>query len=155
MAKSSVSAFPKSNALVKELSVLLANSYLLKLKTHGYHWNVEGKDFFGLHQAFMTQYTELEAAVDTIAERIRALGAYAPASYKEYVAIAGVKEVPMPKDVAGIAKDLLVAHESLIKQAKKLSADAAEASDSATQALADDRTAIHEKTVWMLKSFLR
>lgn len=152
MSRSSIAKFPKENPLVKGLSTLLADTYLLKLKTHNYHWNVEGKDFFGLHQAFMNQYVELEAAADEIAERIRAIGSYAPGSYKQFAAITSVQEVPLPSSEKGMVADLIKAHEALIKQAKQLSAKAAQANDPATQSMVDDRITIHEKTVWMLKS---
>lgn len=63
------------------LSHLLADTYTLYLKTHNFHWNVTGPMFNTLHLMFMTQYTELSLAVDLIAERIRALGEFAPGSY--------------------------------------------------------------------------
>ena len=72
------------------LSKLLADSYSLYLKTHNYHWNVTGPQFNTLHQMFEEQYTELAAAVDEIAERIRALGVRAPGSYKEYAALTNI-----------------------------------------------------------------
>ncbi len=64
--------------VTKELSALLGSSYLLYVKTHNYHWNVTGPMFTTLHTLFETQYTELAMAIDEIAERIRALGPYAP-----------------------------------------------------------------------------
>lgn len=73
------SAARKASALA--LSKLLASTYTLYLKTHGYHWNVEGPHFQQLHIQFMQQYTEMWTAVDELAERIRALGHYAPSSY--------------------------------------------------------------------------
>jgi starvation-inducible DNA-binding protein len=66
------------------LAGLLADTYTLYLKTHGFHWNVEGPMFNTLHEMFMTQYTELWGALDLVAERIRALGFPAPATYQEF-----------------------------------------------------------------------
>ena len=74
------------------LSRLLADTYTLYLKTHSYHWNVTGPMFQGLHAMFMTQYTELGLAVDEIAERIRALGHFAPGSYAAYSKLSSIKE---------------------------------------------------------------
>lgn len=54
------------------LNRLLADTYSLYLKTHSFHWNVTGPMFTSLHQLFEEQYTELAAAVDVIAERVRA-----------------------------------------------------------------------------------
>jgi starvation-inducible DNA-binding protein len=65
--------------IAQGLSALLADSYTLYLMTHNFHWNVTGKHFNSLHQMFMDQYTEQWNALDTIAERIRALGHPAPA----------------------------------------------------------------------------
>jgi len=67
-------------AVALELSKLLADSYTLYLTTHNFHWNVTGPLFNTLHEMFMTQYTEQWQALDDIAERIRALGHYAPFS---------------------------------------------------------------------------
>ena len=72
---------PIARTIAAGLSSLLADSYTLYLKTHNYHWNVEGPQFNTLHQMFEVQYTELATAVDEIAERIRALGVKAPGSY--------------------------------------------------------------------------
>ncbi|MEE9273540.1 MAG: DNA starvation/stationary phase protection protein [Robiginitomaculum sp.] len=74
------------------MSKLLADTYTLYLKTHGYHWNVEGPHFQSLHIQFMEQYTEMWTAVDEIAERIRALGHYAPGSYSAFMKLSSIKE---------------------------------------------------------------
>ena len=74
------------------LSRLLADSYTLYLKTHNYHWNVEGPMFNTLHLMFEQQYTELATAVDTIAERIRALGEPAPGSYAAFSKLSSIEE---------------------------------------------------------------
>ena len=71
--------------IAQGLSRMLADTYLLYLKTHNFHWNVEGPMFQTLHTMFMGQYTEAWNAIDPIAERIRALGHYAPGTYKEYL----------------------------------------------------------------------
>ena len=71
------------SAVAAELSKMLADSYTLYLMTHNFHWNVEGPMFNTLHNMFMTQYTEEWTALDQIAERIRALGHFAPGTYAE------------------------------------------------------------------------
>ena len=70
------------------LSRLLADTYTVYLKTHNFHWNVEGPMFQTLHILFMQQYTETWNAIDLIAERIRSLGHYAPATYKQFSKLA-------------------------------------------------------------------
>ena len=84
------------------LSRVLADSYTLYLKTHNYHWNVTGPMFQTLHIMFEGQYTELATAVDEVAERIRALGAYAPGSYAAYAKLSAIEEsenVPKAEDM--------------------------------------------------------
>ena len=71
--------------IAEGLSNLLADSYTLYMMTHNFHWNVKGPQFNTLHTMFMTQYTEQWAALDVIAERIRALGYPAPGTYSEFV----------------------------------------------------------------------
>ena len=78
--------------IADSLSKMLADSYILYLKTHNFHWNVTGPMFNTLHIMFMQQYTELWNALDLIAERIRALGHPAPGSYKRYVELSSIKE---------------------------------------------------------------
>src|SRR3546814_2457181 len=88
--------------IVEGLSRLLADTYTLYLKTHNYHWNVEGPMFQTLHTMFELQYTELALAVDLIAERIRALGHYAPGSYAQYAKLSSLSEetgVPGAQDM--------------------------------------------------------
>ena len=76
----------------KQLEILLADSYIVMLKTQNFHWNVKGPLFTSLHQNFQVQYEELFLAVDEIAERIKALGEYAPASYEYYQKISKIKD---------------------------------------------------------------
>jgi len=80
------------SAVIETLSALLANSYTLYVKTHGYHWNVTGPMFSSLHAMFEVQYTEFATAVDEIAERMRALDAYAPGSFAAFAAMSTVSE---------------------------------------------------------------
>src|SRR6187397_1304767 len=78
--------------IAQGLSRVLADTYSLYLKTHNFHWNVEGPMFNTLHLMFMTQYTELWAALDLIAERIRSLGFPAPGTYSEFAKLTSVEE---------------------------------------------------------------
>jgi starvation-inducible DNA-binding protein len=136
------------------LGRLLADSYTLYLKTHNYHWNVTGPEFRTLHLMFEEHYNELALAVDLIAERIRALGYPAPGSYKAYGKLTSITEeddIPKAQDMI---KNLVKAHEAVIKTARSILPDAAEAHDETTVSLLSDRLNIHEKTAWMLRSLL-
>lgn len=140
--------------IAQGLSVLLADSYTLYLKTHNFHWNVVGPMFQALHLMFETQYTELALAVDLIAERIRALGIPAPGSYAEFGKLTSVKEaVGVPKATEMI-RQLLESNETVIAAAKKAFPAAEGAGDQATMDLLTQRITTHEKTAWMLKSLL-
>lgn len=136
------------------ISALLAGSYTLYLKTHNYHWNVTGPMFTTLHTLFEAQYTELALAVDEIAERIRALGSFAPGSYTAFAQLSTVKEEtgrPEAKDMIRI----LVSDQDIIATSARRVIQAAEAaSDQASADLGTRRLDIHEKNAWMLRSHL-
>jgi starvation-inducible DNA-binding protein len=136
------------------LSKLLADTYTLYLKTHNFHWNVTGPMFQGLHLMFETQYTELAAAVDLIAERIRALGAPAPGTYAEFGKLSSIKEthgVPKADDMIRL---LLEGQEAVVRTARSIFPVAEKAGDEATADLLTQRIQLHEKTAWMLRSLL-
>ncbi len=136
------------------LSHLLADSYILYLKTHNFHWNVEGPMFNSLHQMFMDQYTELWNALDLIAERIRALGAYAPGSYKKFAQLSSIPEAEETMPANAMIKQLLEGHEAVAKTARGMFSLAESASDEATLDLLTQRLQLHEKTAWMLRALL-
>lgn len=136
------------------LSALLADSYMLYIKTHNFHWNVEGPMFNTLHTMFMDQYTELWNALDTIAERIRALGEYAPGSYKQFAALTSIEESDKVPEAEKMIADLIKGHEVVIQTARQLLPVCAEAHDDVTAGVLTDRLEIHEKTSWMLRSLL-
>ena len=100
--------------IVKGLSAVLADSYVLYLMTHNFHWNVTGPHFNSLHQMFMGQYTEQWNALDVIAERIRALGHPAPGTYKEFVRLASIKEVEGVPKATDMIRHLVAAQEAAI-----------------------------------------
>lgn len=136
------------------LSHLLADSYILYLKTHNFHWNVEGPMFNTLHQMFMTQYTELWNALDLIAERIRALGFYAPGSYKKYSQLSSLSEAEETMSARNMIRQLLEGHEAVAKTARAIFPVADTGSDEATLDLLTQRLQVHEKTAWMLRALL-
>lgn len=140
--------------ITEGLSHLLADSYSLYLNTHNFHWNVTGPMFQTLHLMFEGQYNELALAVDNIAERIRALGHFAPATYSEFAKLSSIKEpkgVPAAKDMI---KQLVQGHEAVAKTARSIYPAAEKASDEATADLLTQRIQLHEKTAWMLRSLL-
>jgi starvation-inducible DNA-binding protein len=130
-----------SSTVIEGLQTVLADSYALMAQTHLAHWNVEGPNFFQLHTAFQGQYEELFAAVDEIAERLRAL---------DVLAIGGVKTL-----AKGFVAHLIESHEIVLGNAHALREAAGSADDLETQDLIIGRIQVHQKTLWMLKSFLK
>ena len=144
-----------SNKPVTEtLKRVLAETYGLMLKTQNYHWNVEGPNFPGLHALFMTQYSELFLAVDLVAERIRALGEKAPGSYGEFAKLSKIRDGDGDYDSDQMVKDLYEANTTLLTTLKKAFAAAEKAGDQPTIGLMNERTGVHEKAAWMLRSSL-
>ncbi|UDF02744.1 Dps family protein [Asticcacaulis sp. AND118] len=137
-----------------ELSKVLADSYNLYLKTHGYHWNVRGPQFNSLHNMFMTQYTEMWTALDEIAERIRALGELAPMSGSAFGNLSSIKEGDATKSATDMVKELVKGHKTLIETLKNAIKVADDASDDPTVDLLTVRLGSHEKHLWMLSATL-
>ncbi|MBT8088093.1 MAG: DNA starvation/stationary phase protection protein [Gammaproteobacteria bacterium] len=136
------------------LSRLLADSYTLYLKTHNYHWNVTGPQFNTLHLMFEGQYTELAAAVDEIAERIRALGVRAPGSYAEYAKLTSIEEGAGDETAEEMVRQLAIGQETVVRTAREAFPAADAANDEPTADLLTQRMQIHEKNAWMLRSML-
>ncbi|MCL4130535.1 UNVERIFIED_CONTAM: hypothetical protein GTU68_001162 [Idotea baltica] len=136
------------------LRTLLGETYALYIKTHGYHWNVTGPRFNELHGMFMGQYTELWAALDEIAERMRAIGHFAPGSSGEMMAHASIKPDNGVPDAADMVANLAKGHEAVSRAAKAGIKVAEEANDAVTVDLMTQRADIAEKTAWMLRSSL-
>lgn len=136
------------------LSRLLADSYILYLMTHNFHWNVKGPMFNTLHVMFMQQYTEQWNALDLIAERIRALDFPAPGTYKEFIKLASIKEVDGVPKAIDMIRHLITAQEATARTARQLFSVVSKANDQPTADLLTQRLDVHEKTAWMLRSLL-
>ena len=136
------------------LSRLLADSYSTYLKTHNFHWNVEGPMFATLHTMFETQYVELATAVDDIAERIRALGEPAPGSYTAYSELSNVADETGHPEALDMVRQLVTAQETIARTAREVMPLAESAGDEPTADLLTQRMQVHEKNAWMLRSLL-
>ncbi len=140
--------------IAEGLSRLLADSYTLYLKTHNYHWNVEGPMFTTLHLMFEEHYNELALAVDEIAERIRTLGEPAPATYREFSSLSSVEEDTDRPDATEMIRRLVAGHETVVRTARSVFPAVEAASDEPSADLLTQRMQVHEKTAWMLRSLL-
>lgn len=141
-------------SIAEGLSHVMADTYSLYLKTHNYHWNVTGPMFQTLHLMFEQQYNELWIAVDMVAERIRALGHFAPGTYKALTALSSITEDESIPPATEMIRSLVKGHEQVATTARKLFSIAEKASDQPTADLLTQRLEIHEKTAWMLRSLL-
>jgi starvation-inducible DNA-binding protein len=146
----------KSNAVTSGLKTLLADSYALMGQTHLAHWNVEGPNFFQLHVAFQAQYEELFTAVDDLAERLRALDVLAIGGLATLAKESSISEMACS---AAPAKDfvahLIDCNETVVSTALGVRQAAEKAGDLETQDIVIARVQTHQKTLWMLRSFLK
>jgi len=137
------------------LGRLLADSYVIYLKTQGFHWNVVGPQFEPLHTLFQEQYSELAHAIDEIAERVRALGAKAPGSFCEFKELTSIDEETGAPPADSMIGQLLSDHTTASRTALHVVTEAEKQGDVATADLATERVTQHEKTAWMLNSLLQ
>ncbi|KQY86526.1 MULTISPECIES: Dps family protein [unclassified Brevundimonas] len=140
--------------VAQELTKVLADSFAVYLKTHGYHWNVRGPEFFSFHNLLEQQYRDIWAALDDLAERIRALGVLAPQSFSGFGNLTSIKDGDPEKEATAMLKELMQDHETLIATTRKALEVADEAGDEASADLMTQRLAAHEKFAWMLRSTL-
>jgi starvation-inducible DNA-binding protein len=153
-AKSPASA-AKDTRVIDGLNLVLADSYALMALTHLAHWNVEGPDFFPLHKAFQEQYEDLFEAVDEVAERVRALGAYTIGGLGTLAKVAQMEEFKSPMPQKDYVAALIVGHEKVVDDAVRTRDAAGASNDLQSQDLMIKRLQSHEKTLWMLKSYLK
>lgn len=146
-------AVPKANPVTAGLAQVLGATYALAIRTHIAHWNVEGPEFASLHELFGEQYRALLAAADDIAERIRALDAYAPGTPEALLASAA--PAPAPRTARDMIEALHAAHKAASALCLKVAEIADDAEDSATEDMLVAFATAHDKTAWMLRSLLR
>lgn len=144
----------KRREVVEELTKVLADSYAVYLKTHGYHWNVRGPEFFAVHNLLEQQYRDIWEALDDIAERIRALGEFAPQGYAAFANLTSIKDGEPDRDAMGMLRELMRDHETVIATSRRALEVADEDGDDVTVDLLTQRLAAHEKFAWMLRSTL-
>lgn len=140
------------NGTEKTLSVLMADTYALYLKTQNYHWHVRGAQFKALHTLFETQYQELAEAVDSIAERIVTLGHHAPATFKSFETLKTITDGNSSLNAQEMIKELAQDNQALVRDLNKAIRLVQEQHDEGTASLLADRLLAHEKARWMLEA---
>jgi starvation-inducible DNA-binding protein len=138
------------------LSIVLADAVVLYTKTRKFHWNVSGESFMELHLLFEKQYTQLEEAIDEIAERINKLGSKTIGTMKEFLDSTHLKEAPgeypSRKDMI---KELLEDHETIIRELRKAVEECQdEYEDAGTADFLTGLMEEHETNAWKLRRYL-
>lgn len=143
--------------IAHSLSQILADEFILYTKTRRAHWNVEGDDFYNKHLFFEEQYNQIDEVIDGIAERIRMLGHYAPATLKDFLQLTHLSEQNEGKnDSKGFIKELLIDHESIIIHLREnITIYANDYQDLGTSDYITGLMEAHEKMAWMLRSHLK
>ena len=138
------------------LSTILADEFVLSTKTRNAHWNVEGPDFHNMHLFFDRQYKELDEIIDEVAERIRTLGHFAPATLKDFLALTHFSELPSDGNSSpAYLKELLTDHESLISHLReKINRFTDDLHDAGTSDFITGLMEKHETMAWMLRAHL-
>ena len=145
------------SAVSVELAKLLADEFLLYTKTRNAHWNVEGVDFHSMHVFFESQYNELDEIMDSVAERIRSIGHYAPATLKSFLELTHLTEkIGDKNDSLSYIKELLADHDSIIEFIRgNIDPFASKYHDYGTSDFITGLMETHEKLAWMLRSHLK
>ena len=136
------------------LSKLLSDTYVLYVKTQNFHWNVHGSEFFSLHKLSQEQYEEMAEAIDEVAERIRALGFYVEGSMESFLKLSSIPEDHEVHPKHTYIENLILAHETVIRDCRSIGELAEKHHDHATVDLMGRRLGFHEKASWMLRSQL-
>ena len=138
--------------LIQQLTVILANTYALYLKTQNYHWHVRGIEFRSLHKLFESQYQDLAEAIDALAERIVILGHHAPASFRVLNALKTIEDGNALHSAHQMLSELAADHMVLIRDLREVMGLASKVHDEGSIVLLSERVAAHEKMAWMLKA---
>ncbi|HHF7346174.1 TPA: DNA starvation/stationary phase protection protein [Legionella feeleii] len=138
--------------VVKKLSIIMADTYALYLKTQNYHWHVTGPQFKALHELFEMQYLQLAEAADQVAERLRIMGHKAPATFKEFEQLKKIKDGDSSLDANQMVIELAKDHDTLVKDLNQAMTLAQENNDEGTANLLSNRIEEHEKSRWMLNA---
>ena len=147
-------ARPDRKQLADELSVGLADAYVLYGLTQHVHWNATGPIFYSLHRLTETQYEDQAEAIDALAERIRAIGFAAPGGIHEMIAMTRFKEIPRANSAGDMMRLLIHGNETCARNFRAAVGQAESCDDVMTADLLTRRIGRHEENVWMLRALL-
>jgi len=145
-----------SQAVAEKLNRLLADEFLLSLKTRNYHWNVEGSNFMEMHKFYEGLYDELDEVIDEVAERTRSIGHYSQGRMADFLKTATLEEQPYTNDQQKQLKDLLSDHETIIKYLRKdIDLFQDKYRDAGNTDFITGLMQKHEKWAWFIRSYLK
>ncbi len=144
----------KVKPIVDQLNDLLANYHIHYQKLRGCHWNVKGKNFFTLHAKFEELYTNAVETIDELAERILTLGKAPISTYKEYLNISRIREIPTEGvDDVQLVSAILEDFATLIEIEREIMGTTADSGDDGTNDMINKFMQFKEKNTWMLRAF--
>ena len=141
--------------LIKAMKIAHANTFAFYLKTHGFHWNVEGENFPQYHAFFETIYSEVYGAVDTFAEEIRALGSYAPAGLGRLMELSGIEDQREVVDARMMLEILYQDNQTVLKSVEQAYELAENAHAHGLSNFLAERQDAHKKHAWMIRATLK
>ena len=140
--------------MAEALSNALADTYSLYLKTLGVHWNITGASFYSVHKLTEEQYEDMHGAIDELAERIRALGFLAPASFGDYSKLSVIDNVETPDTADKMIQSLIKGNEAISRRLRDFVEKAEDADDVFTADMLTARIGKHEQNGWMLRALV-
>ena len=141
--------------LIEQLKVILGTNFALYLKSHGYHWNIEGSNFPQYHDFLNGFYNEVFLQTDSIAEHIRALNSYAPGSLARMLELADIQEATSIPDAMAMMRDLASDNDRFIIHLRAGIVAADGANEPAVGNFLQDILDAHQKKGWMLRSIIK
>lgn len=141
--------------LAETLKVLLATSYALSIKAQHFHWNVEGPDFPQYHEFFGSYYEEVYGSIDKLAEIIRQLDTYSPASLTRFHELSQIQDqVKIPRAEL-MMQELYQDNQKILQMFKESFHVAEEADEQGIANFIAERIDAFGKHSWMLRSILK
>lgn len=141
-----------SNELIDKTKECLANTFVMYMKAHGYHWNVIGSDFPQLHGFFGNLYEELHGAVDDIAEQIRTINGFPQGTLARMIQLAEIKEDEKIPPAAKMITNLIDVNYQVMDCVQETYTMAENENEFALSNFLQDRLTAHAKHSWMLKA---
>ena len=141
--------------LIQQLKVILGTNFALYLKSHNYHVNLEGANFPQYHSFLDGFYSDVFAQVDSIAEHIRMLDAYAPMSMSRFLELADIEEAVNIPTALGMLTQIKADNDRFIIHLRAGIAAADQAGEPAVSNFLQDILGAHQKKAWMLRSIIK